>query len=152
MFNFPISAEVLFVSFLVVLCVGYIFVEILFGEKYPWRSSFSGYGNKIFDRCVHYIIWGVILNVGLLFSSIFSSALDEFITFFNQSLNVTSWINVANNLDIRVLIFGIFCFILRTLVFVGFEIILRIVKKIIQRRKAKYLLAQQAMVKTSKLN
>ncbi|MDD4151542.1 MAG: hypothetical protein PHR68_02930 [Candidatus Gracilibacteria bacterium] len=55
-----------FIFFLLIFLVGYIFVEILLGKSYCFRSNFERYENNLFDRIIHYISWGMLLNIGYL--------------------------------------------------------------------------------------
>lgn len=52
-----------FAFFMVVLATGYSYVEIFMGEAYPLRASMTRYNASIFDRLMHYVLTGVVINV-----------------------------------------------------------------------------------------
>ena len=52
-----------FAFFMVVMATGYSYVEIFFGDAYPLRASMCRYGANLFDRLMHYVLAGVVLNV-----------------------------------------------------------------------------------------
>lgn len=52
--------------FLVILSIGYITIEIILGEKYRFREIINRSKNPLFDRVIHYIIRGFLIN-GMIF-------------------------------------------------------------------------------------
>jgi len=52
-----------FAFFMVVMATGYSYVEIFMGEHYPLRASMTRYNASIFDRLMHYVLAGVVINV-----------------------------------------------------------------------------------------
>lgn len=52
-----------FVFFMVVLATGYSYVEIFMGDAYPLRASMARYGSSLFDRLMHYVLAGIVINV-----------------------------------------------------------------------------------------
>ena len=52
--------------FLVILSIGYITIEIILGEKYRFREIINKSKNPLFDRVIHYIIRGFLIN-GMIF-------------------------------------------------------------------------------------
>ena len=52
--------------FLVILSIGYITIEIILGEKYWFREIINRSKNPLFDRVIHYIIRGFLIN-GMIF-------------------------------------------------------------------------------------
>lgn len=58
-----ISAVSLFCLWLTIVCIGYIFVEILLWDKYFFRKSLTRNDNYRLDRLIHYIVRGIIINL-----------------------------------------------------------------------------------------
>lgn len=52
-----------FLFFLLIFLIGYIFVEIILWKDYFFRKKFEKYDNHLFDRIIHYIAWGIVLNI-----------------------------------------------------------------------------------------
>lgn len=52
--------------FLVILSIGYITIEIVLAEKYRFREVINRSKNPLFDRIIHYIIRGFLIN-GMIF-------------------------------------------------------------------------------------
>lgn len=58
-----------FSAFLLIFLVGYFLVEVVFGK---WYASFffERYENNLFDRSLHYIFWGIVLNILMIIFTI----------------------------------------------------------------------------------
>ena len=50
-------------SFLMIVMFGYIFVEVIFWEKYFFRSSLERYNFSWINRIIHYIFWWTLTNL-----------------------------------------------------------------------------------------
>ena len=53
--------------FLIILSIGYITVEIILGKSYRFRDRIDTSKNPLFDRIMHYIIRGFLIN-GIILS------------------------------------------------------------------------------------
>lgn len=81
-----------FSFFLLIFLFWYIFVEIIFGENYFFANLFKRYDNNLFDRMIHYIFWGIILNIGMFYFNFFLDKGLSLIKFFDN------WIKLAKSL------------------------------------------------------
>ncbi len=77
-----------FSFFLLIFLFWYIFVEIIFGENYFFANLFKRYDNNLFDRMIHYIFWGIILNIGMFYFNFFSDKWKTLVNLFYNSLNM----------------------------------------------------------------
>lgn len=73
-----------FLFFLLIFCMGYMFVEMGMGRRYFFRTTLDGYQNNYFDRILHYVIWGILVNIFFFFFLYLSHAFDPLIKFFNS--------------------------------------------------------------------
>lgn len=111
--NIDILSTWWFIFFLLIIIVGYLFVEILFWKKYFYRHIFKEYKNNLFDRILHYVFWGIIVNLAFFYLYYFTDSLTPLINYFNtlweasKSLKPIFW--DSNNFQF--IIFSIFYFI-----------------------------------------
>lgn len=76
-----------FIFFLLIILVGYLWVEIIFWKKYIFRDIFDNYKNSLFDRMIHYIVWWFIINITIF--TIFSlTSWPEYFALFDESSKV----------------------------------------------------------------
>ncbi|EKE27151.1 MAG: hypothetical protein ACD_4C00022G0004 [uncultured bacterium (gcode 4)] len=75
-----------FIFFLLIILVWYLFVEVLFWDKYLFRYTFEKYNNNFVDRLFHYIFWGIILNIALFYLYSFADWLKSLWWMYNVSV------------------------------------------------------------------
>lgn len=115
-----ISAVSLFCLWLTIVCIGYIFVEILRWDKYFLRKSLIRNNNYRLDRLIHYIVRGLILNLVWISSIIlFHWSIDSLADLFNQSWELW-WIlgiDKTSKLNAQLSLFSVFYFTIYLLLF-----------------------------------
>lgn len=108
-----ISATAFFCAGLLTLSIGYIFVELLWGEKYFFRKALKRNDNYRLDRVIHYIMRGLMINV-VYFSMQYSVGnLWGVANMFNISGKMASVFSISPSLvvNIQMIIFSILHFI-----------------------------------------
>lgn len=112
--NIDTTLSIVFMLWLLILAVGYFIVEILEWKEYFWRKHLERYNNSLFDRIVHYTIWGILANIWvLLFEIYFNGTQIMLLETFNNSANISSGV-IWNNIDriwIQIFVFSIFYFL-----------------------------------------
>ncbi|MCH8518688.1 hypothetical protein LAT59_02920 [Candidatus Gracilibacteria bacterium] len=63
--NFDILSAGGFLFFLLIVTLGYIIVEIIIGEKYPFKKQIKENNNSALDRFIHYVVVGIFSNIVL---------------------------------------------------------------------------------------
>lgn len=76
-----------FIFFLLIILVGYLWVEIIFWKKYIFRNIFNKYKNSLFDRMIHYIVWGFLINIAI-FILFYSLSWTEYFKLIDESWKI----------------------------------------------------------------
>lgn len=112
--NINTSLAIIFMLWLLILAIGYFIVEIFEWKEYSWRKHLERYNNSLFDRVLHYIIWGILANIGILFFELFFKwGQILLIELFNNSGNISSsilWSNIDRT-SIQIFVFSVFYFL-----------------------------------------
>lgn len=115
-----------FIFFLLIFLIGYIFVEILLWKDYFFRSHLEIYGNHLFDRIIHYISWGIILNILYFYFNYFSWALEHVFKFLEISWEFWVWFKeIWDPLSIQFVVFSLFYFVTFLILLSIFTIIIK---------------------------
>ncbi|MFA7298512.1 MAG: hypothetical protein WC010_02595 [Candidatus Absconditabacterales bacterium] len=109
-----ISPTALFCVGLITLCVGYIFVELLRGDKYFLRNSLKRNNNYRLDRVIHYIIRGVLINIVFFYMNFYVGNLPELANSFTLAGKLASILGPTTTSvqNIKMIMFAIGYFIL----------------------------------------
>lgn len=125
-----------FTFFLLIIAVGYYTIEVVLGKYYPFRYIFREYSNNLFDRALHYVIWGMSINIFFIFFFAQTKDLDMLAKTFNI-IGKTAEAFAVGGLDVnslQLIIFGCYYFfILVTLLSVfafGMHILPRLSEKL----------------------
>ncbi len=108
-----ISAVSAFCLWLTIVCIGYIFVEILRWNKYFLRKSLTRNNNYRLDRLIHYILRWLILNWIIFYIIIYTWSLNELWNLFNISGSLAKVFNEiwpAFVTNLQMIIFSIYYF------------------------------------------
>lgn len=112
--NIDSTLPIVFMFWLLIVLIGYLIVEIFEWKEYFWRQLLERYNNSLFDRILHYTIWGILANIGILFFELFFKwGQILLIEVFNNSRDISSNI-IWNNIDrvwIQIFIFSLFYFL-----------------------------------------
>lgn len=52
-----------FLFLFIVIGSGYFFLEVIMNDAYFGRRMLDRYSNNLFDRLLHYVFWGVSINI-----------------------------------------------------------------------------------------
>lgn len=63
--NFDILSAWWFLFFLLIVTLGYIIVEIIIWEKYPFKKQIKENNNSALDRFIHYVVVWIFSNIVL---------------------------------------------------------------------------------------
>ena len=104
-----------FIFFLLIILVGYLWVEIIFWKDYIFRNIFDKYKNSLFDRMIHYIIWWFMINLTIfIFFSYISWT--EYFKIFEISWNLATALEPIiwkeNTLNTQFIVISIYQFLL----------------------------------------
>ena len=124
-----ISPIALFCLGLIVLCIGYIFVEVLRWEKYFFRKIMERNNKYRLDRIIHYILRWIIINIVFIYMTVFSSAIHKMANLLNNAWILSKWIwtSPESIFNIQIISFSIwYFFVLLAVMLVIFRIIKRI--------------------------
>lgn len=115
-----------FLFFLLIFCVGYMFVEMVMGRRYFFREELENYGNSFFDRILHYFIMGILINVWFVMYLHVINFFGPLADFFNKAWVLAEMLKqmVGNSLVAQLAIFGSYYFFLVFLFFIQFRFIL----------------------------
>lgn len=112
--NIDSTLPIFFMFWLLIVTIGYFIVEIFEWKEYFWRQHLERYNNSLFDRILHYTIWGILANIGILFFELFFKwGQIQLIEVFNNSREISSSI-IWNNIDrvwIQIFTFSLFYFL-----------------------------------------
>lgn len=96
--------------FLLILSVGYYTVEIIGGKNYWYRHTFENYSNNFFDRIMHYVTWGLLINLGVLYGFIVTDGIKDLINILNTSGKIAETLG-GDTVSAQLLIFICFYYI-----------------------------------------
>ena len=125
--------------FLIILSIGYITVEIILGKSYRFRDRIDTSKNPLFDRIMHYIIRGFLINGMILFLFPYIPFIEAIISkIVSWGLEIGQKLNPDNYTEISITISSfLYFFIFILLVTIEYVIIttitllLLLIKKII---------------------
>lgn len=91
--------------FLIILSIGYITVEIILGKSYRFRDRIDTSKNPLFDRIMHYIIRGFLINGMVLFLFPYIPCIEAIISkIISWGLEIGQKINPENYIEISITI------------------------------------------------
>ncbi|MFZ2151384.1 MAG: hypothetical protein WAZ12_01155 [Candidatus Absconditicoccaceae bacterium] len=106
-----------FIGFgLTIIGIGYIAVEIFGGDNYRFKKALDRNNRNLFDRLIHYVIRGGIINIIFLIRT-GSKGLESLLDILNGSRPLANMftINGQNLIETQLLIFSIQYFIIVTI-------------------------------------
>lgn len=127
--------------FLVILSIGYIGVEIIWGEAYRFRDRINASKNPLFDKIIHYIIWWFLINGIVLFLFPYAPFIEEIVwKIIDWGLKIGQTLNPKNYTEISITIssflyFLVFIFLVafEYAIIAGLSFLLFLIKKIIHK-------------------
>lgn len=125
-----------FIFFLLIFLIGYIFVEIILWEDYPFRKNIEKYDNNLFDRIIHYITLWIILNIWYLILCYISNWINNLNEIFNTSwllweiLTFTWKVDALYTKDFQFIFFSIINFCILLIILISFILVLKVITKI----------------------
>jgi len=99
-----------FTFLLLILAIGYYAVEIIGGRNYWYRRIFETYNNNLFDRIMHYIIWGLLINLWVIFWFVKADRLKGVFEVLNFSGKIADSIGVQGDMSISIQLALFICF------------------------------------------
>ena len=125
--------------FLIILSIGYITVEIILGKSYRFKDRIDTSKNPLFDRIMHYIIRGFLINGVVLFLLPYIPFIEEIVwKIISWGLEIGQKLNPDNYTEISITISSfLYFFIFILLVTIEYVIItaitlvLLLIKKIV---------------------
>lgn len=125
--------------FLIILSIGYITVEIILGKSYRFRDRIDTSKNPLFDRIMHYIIRGFLINGMVLFIFPYIPCIEAIISkIISWGLEIGQKINPENYIEISITIssflyFFVFIFLVtfEYTIIAGLTFLIFLIKKII---------------------
>lgn len=125
--------------FLIILSIGYITVEIILGKSYRFKDRIDTSKNPLFDRIMHYIIRGFLINGMVLFLLPYIPFIEEIVwKIISWGLAIGQKLNPDNYTEISITISSFlyfFIFILlitiEYIIITTITLILLLIKKII---------------------
>lgn len=102
-----------FIFFLLIILVWYLFVEVLFWEKYFFRWILIKYNNNFIDRAFHYILWWIILNILFIYLNSFWDHLNNLWEMFNSAVKFATILKpiVWSENSVKFILFSVSYFI-----------------------------------------
>ena len=124
--------------FLIILSIGYITVEIILGEKYRFKDRIDTSKNPLFDRIMHYIIRGFLINGIILFLFSYIPFIEVIISkIVSWGLEIGQKLNPDNYTEISITISSfLYFFIFILLVTIEYVIITAITLLLLLGKKA----------------
>lgn len=86
--NFNILSVWWFLFFLLIVSIGYIVVEIVSWEKYPFRKHIRANNNSALDRFIHYVVVWIFSNIIFFIFFYITELLIPFIEIFEDLFDV----------------------------------------------------------------
>ena len=124
--------------FLIILSIGYITVEIILGKSYRFKDRIDTSKNPLFDRIMHYIIRGFLINGMVLFLLPYIPFIEEIVwKIISWGLTIGQKLNPDNYTEISITISSfIYFFIFILLITVEYVIITAITLVLLLGKKA----------------
>ena len=127
--------------FLIILSIGYITVEIILGKSYRFRDRIDTSKNPLFDRIMHYIIRGFLINGMVLFLFPYIPCIEAIISkIISWGVEIGQKINPENFIEISITIssflyFFVFIFLVtfEYTIIAGLTFLIFLIKKIIHK-------------------
>ena len=124
--------------FLIILSIGYITVEIILGKSYRFKDRIDTSKNPLFDRIMHYIIRGFLINGMVLFLLPYIPFIEEIVwKIISWGLAIGQKLNPDNYTEISITISSfLYFFIFILLVTIEYVIITAITLVLLLGKKA----------------
>lgn len=124
--------------FLIILSIGYITVEIILGKSYRFKDRIDTSKNPLFDRIMHYIIRGFLINGVVLFLLPYIPFIEEIVwKIISWGLAIGQKLNPDNYTEISITISSfLYFFIFILLVTIEYVIITAITLVLLLGKKA----------------
>lgn len=124
--------------FLIILSIGYITVEIILGKSYRFKDRIDTSKNPLFDRIMHYIIRGFLINGMVLFLLPYIPFIEEIVwKIISWGLAIGQKLNPDNYTEISITISSfLYFFIFILLVTIEYVIITAITLILLLGKKA----------------